>query len=104
MNMINISNDNKDNNNDLTIGKLVVSLCPAVIPELFVIRELPHATYPEFVKCRPIIDGKTGSYFCWLAVNEIRLATENEKKISKRLSVDVSEHFTRALDAQGDVP
>ncbi|MGG2098108.1 hypothetical protein ABFY41_11110 [Acinetobacter haemolyticus] len=102
--MINISNDNKDNNNDLSIGKLVVSLCPAVIPELFVIRELPHATYPEFVKCRPIIDGKPGSYFCWLAVNEIRLATGNEEKISKRLSVDVSEHFTRALDAQGDVP
>ncbi|WP_333669425.1 hypothetical protein [Acinetobacter guillouiae] len=68
---------------DFLTGDVVVSLCDGITPELFEVRELPHMTYPEFIKCRPIPNGK---YFCWLAVNEIRPATTAEIQANRRLT------------------
>ena len=70
-------------NSDYLKGDVVVSLCDSVVPELFEVRELPHVTYPEFVKCRPY---PNGDYFCWLAVNEIRKASTTELKFKRRLT------------------
>jgi len=80
----NLPQQPKQNNGvDFLIGDVVVSLCDAINPVLFEVRELAHATYPEFIKCRPI---SGGDYFCWLAVNEIRTATPSELQAKRRLS------------------
>ncbi|OTG85561.1 hypothetical protein B9T31_12280, partial [Acinetobacter sp. ANC 4558] len=74
---------NQNNGVDFLVGDVIVSLCNAINPVLFEVRELAHVTYPEFIKCRPI---PNGDYFCWLAVNEIRTATPSELQANRRLS------------------
>ena len=69
--------------NDFLVGDVVVSLCDSINPKLFEIQELAHATYPEFIKCKPI---PNEDYFCWLAVNEIRTATLAELSAKRRLT------------------
>jgi|GEM_PF-384622 len=83
-----------DEQQDFVVGDVVVSLCDGITSELFEVRELAHATYPEFIKCRPL---KNSTYFCWLAVNEIRHATTAELKARKRLEAPVALFITEAL-------
>lgn len=43
-----------DEQQDFVVGDVVVSLCDGITSELFEVRELAHAIYPEFIKCRPL--------------------------------------------------
>lgn len=82
----NLAQQQSNDNSDFLVGDVVVSLCSGVVPVLFEIRELAHATYLEFIKCRPT---PNGDYFCWLAVNEIRHASVAELNTGKRLEATV---------------
>lgn len=68
-------------------GDIVVSICKSVNPILFEVREEEHASYEEFVKCKPL--GRTTGFVCFLAINEIRHANVQELNAGKRLGDQV---------------
>jgi hypothetical protein len=85
---INLSQQVIEHNEDYLIGDVVVSLCDGINPNLFEVKEAEHASYEEFIKCRPV--GCPTGFVCFLAINEIRHATVAELKAKRRLDPPVA--------------
>ncbi|WP_053086573.1 hypothetical protein [Acinetobacter sp. 243_ASPC] len=82
--MINLTEVQSEDNREFLVGDVVVSLCDGINPCLFEIQEAEHASYDEFLKCKPL-DSQTG-FVCFLAINEIRHASVAELNAKRRLT------------------
>lgn len=80
--MTNLTDQQLEDNQEFLIGDIVVSTLDAVIPELFEVCEQPHESYAEYTMCKPL----NCEYKCWLALSEIRLATQAELNAKRRLT------------------
>lgn len=92
--MTNLTEVQSEDNREFLVGDVVVSLCDGINPCLFEIQEAEHASYDEFVKCKPL--GSQTGFVCFLAINEIRHASVAELNANRRLS--------NAEMALGEVP
>ena len=82
--MTNLTEVQSEDNREFLVGDVVVSLCDGINPCLFEIQEAEHASYDEFLKCKPL-HSQTG-FVCFLAINEIRHASVAELNAKRRLT------------------